>query len=66
MSNTDDLYIYIMYFQLRRVQHETKDITLKTKKMEDAMKNLFNDFNESYNKLEVIFKKKIIFKYFKP
>jgi len=26
--------------------------------MEDAMKNLLNDFNESYNKLEVIFKKK--------
>ncbi|CAI6353092.1 unnamed protein product [Macrosiphum euphorbiae] len=45
--------------KLRRVQHETKDITLKTKKMEDAMKNLFNDFNESYNKLELVYKEQL-------
>ncbi|XP_003241720.1 putative leucine-rich repeat-containing protein DDB_G0290503 [Acyrthosiphon pisum] len=45
--------------KLRRVQHETKDITLKTKKMEDAIKNLFNDFNESYNKLELVYKEQL-------
>ncbi|XP_060858311.1 uncharacterized protein LOC132935714 [Metopolophium dirhodum] len=45
--------------KLRCVQHETKDITLKTKKMEDAMKNLFNDFNESYNKLELVYKEQL-------
>ncbi|XP_022175185.1 rho-associated protein kinase 2-like, partial [Myzus persicae] len=45
--------------KLRRVQHETKDITLKTKKWEHAMKNLLDDFNESYNKLESVYKEQL-------
>ncbi|XP_025208658.1 spindle pole body component 110-like [Melanaphis sacchari] len=45
--------------KLRRVQLETNDITLKTKKLEDSMKNLSNDFNESYNKLELVYKEQL-------
>ncbi|XP_026821279.1 uncharacterized protein LOC113559736 [Rhopalosiphum maidis] len=45
--------------KLIRVQLETKDITLKTQKLEDAMKNLSNDFNESYNKLELVYKEQL-------
>ncbi|KAE9528639.1 hypothetical protein AGLY_012214, partial [Aphis glycines] len=45
--------------KLRRVQLETQDITQKTQKLEDAMKNLSNDFNESYNKLELVYKEQL-------
>ncbi|KAF0759967.1 early endosome antigen 1-like [Aphis craccivora] len=45
--------------KLRRVQLETQNITQKTQKLEDAMKNLSNDFNESYNKLELVYKEQL-------
>jgi len=42
-----------MIFQTRKVELESKEITEKTGKLEKALKNLSEDFNDTYNNLEV-------------